>query len=50
MMLTGPTAIAVTSPVEETVATLGAPDDHVMTRPVKTLLFASRGVAVACVV
>ena len=42
-----PTAIAVTSPVDDTVATPLLLDVHVITRPVSTLLFASRVVAVA---
>jgi hypothetical protein len=45
-----PAARAVTNPVPETVATPVLSEDQAISRPVKTLLFASRVVAVACVV
>jgi hypothetical protein len=50
MMLAVPAATAVTRPVPDTVAILVLSEDQAMTRPVNTLLFASRVVAVACVV
>jgi len=43
-----PAATAVTSPEEDTVAALVLPELQVTTRPVSTLLFASRVVAVSC--
>jgi hypothetical protein len=49
-MLTLPAPIPVTRPVPDTVATPVLSEDQTMTRPVNTLLFASRVVAVACVV
>jgi hypothetical protein len=49
-MLAVPAATAVTSPVAETVATLGESDDQVMVRPVRTLPLASLTSAIACVV
>src|SRR5205085_9240482 len=50
-MVAVPVLAAVASPVVgETVATALLSDDQAMTRPVKTALFASRVVAVACVV
>jgi hypothetical protein len=45
-----PTPIAVTNPLDETVATAALLLAQVTTRPVSTLLFASRVTAVACVV
>jgi hypothetical protein len=45
-----PAAIAVTTPVTETEATLVLSEDQVMTRPASTLLLASRVVAVVWVV
>jgi hypothetical protein len=50
VMLAVPTAIAVTRPDAETVANAMLSELHVITRPVRMLLFASRVVAVACVV
>jgi hypothetical protein len=49
MMLAVPAATAVTTPVPDTVATPVLSEDQTMTRPVNTLLLASRVVAVACV-
>ena len=49
-MLLVPDATAVTNPLASTVATAGVPLDHVIARPVSTFPFASRNVAVACVV
>jgi hypothetical protein len=49
-MLALPVPIAVARPVPDTVATPVLSEDQTMTRPVNTLLFASRVVAVACVV
>src|SRR5512138_283864 len=45
-----PALIALTTPVDETVATPVFALDHVMVRPVSTLPAASRRTAVACVV
>jgi hypothetical protein len=45
-----PAATAVTTPELLTVATAGLVELQTMTRPVRTLLLASRVVAVACVV
>jgi hypothetical protein len=45
-----PTATAVTSPDPETVATLALLELQLIVRPVRTLLLASRVVALACVV
>jgi len=48
LMLAVPTVTAVTTPCAETVATAVLLELHVTARPVRTLLFASRVVAVAC--
>src|SRR5689334_7649766 len=45
-----PAAIAVTSPVDETLATLGALVDHATARPARTWPDPSRGSALSCVV
>jgi hypothetical protein len=50
MICTVPTAIALTRPEVDTVATPVLLELQVIRRPVSTLLFASRVVAVACVV
>ena len=50
VMFALPAATPVTTPVPETVATLVLSEDQVMTRPLSTLLLASRVAAVACVV
>src|SRR3954470_11785318 len=50
MMFAEPAAPAETRPVVETVATLVSLDDQVTKRPLTTFPFASRAVAVACVV
>jgi hypothetical protein len=50
MMRADPALTAVTNPVDDTVATLGLSDDHVMARPVRALPLASLRVAVAVVV
>ena len=50
VMLALPAAIAVTRPVPDTVATPVLSEDHVIVRPMSTLLLASRVVAVAWVV
>jgi hypothetical protein len=47
MMLALPAAIAVTRPPGDTAATAVLADDQTITRPDKTLLFASSAVAVA---
>ena len=44
------TALAVTSPFDDTAASVELLDDHDMVRPVITLSFASRSVAVSCLV
>jgi hypothetical protein len=49
-MFTSPRATAVTNPVAETVARALLLEVHTIARPVRTLLFASRVVAVAWVV
>ena len=43
-----PAAIPVTTPLDDTVAIPVLELDHVTARPVRTLLFASRAVAVSC--
>jgi hypothetical protein len=45
-----PTVIAVTTPVDETVATFGLPELHVTVRPPRTLPTESLSVAVSCTV
>ena len=45
-----PAAIAVTNPEAETVAIVGLPELQLTTRPVRTLLLASRVTADSCVV
>jgi len=50
IMVVEPTPVAVTSPVDDTVAIAVLPVLHVTTRPVRTVLFKSYVVAVACVV
>jgi hypothetical protein len=50
MICTVPTAIAVTRPDADTVATPVLLELQAITRPVRVLLFASRVTAVACVV
>src|SRR5438067_10585545 len=50
VMLVLPAATAVTNPELDTVAIKVLPLAHVTVRPVRTLLLASRSVAVACVV
>jgi hypothetical protein len=50
IMVVEPTPAAVTSPVGDTVAIATLPVLHVTTRPVRTVLFKSYVVAVACVV
>jgi hypothetical protein len=50
MIVVEPTPVAVTTPEDETVAIPAFPVLQVTTRPVRTILFASNVVAVACVV
>src|SRR5690349_1590435 len=50
VMVALPGAIAVTRPVDETLATLGALVDHATVRPANSCPAASRGSAVSCVV
>jgi hypothetical protein len=47
VIIAGPAAIAVTNPVDETLARVGSLDDHVTTRPVRVLLLMSVRVAVS---
>jgi hypothetical protein len=47
VIVTGPALTPVTSPLASTVAA-ALSDDHVIVRPVRTLLAASRKVAVSC--
>src|SRR5688572_32837892 len=49
-MVTGPTAIPDTRPVDETVATAVLELAHVTTRPLSALPLASFGIAVSCTV